>query len=81
MIKKNIGPTDIFICESTASCLVYNPTETYANAIADFIYDNNYTCAMIYHENQDKAILLQRMIGGKLANDIEEAEEYEKTLC
>jgi hypothetical protein len=81
MIKTNIGPTDIYICESTANCVVYNPTETYAREIAEYIYENNYTCEMIYHENKDKALMLQRLIGGLATTDLTQAESYEKTLC
>jgi hypothetical protein len=81
MIKTHIGPTDIFICESTAQCIVYNPTETLANQIAEFVFSNNYVCTAIYHENPHKAVHLQRMIGGAVVADTAEIAKYENTLC
>lgn len=44
MITHNIGSTVISICESTAQCLVYEPTDTYFNEILNFIDTNNYIC-------------------------------------
>jgi hypothetical protein len=81
MIKTNIGPTDIYICESTANCIVYNPTETLANQIAEYIYKNNYICGAIYHTDINKALYLHRMTGGNIITDQAQAEAYEKTLC
>lgn len=81
MIKHNIGPTDIYICESTANCIVYNPTETLANQIAEFVFVNNYTCGAIYHENYNKALALHRMIGGNIYTDMHQVESYQNTLC
>lgn len=81
MITHNIGPTDIYICESTAHCIVYNPTETFANQIAEFVFVNNYICGAIYHEKYDKAVVLHRMIGGEIYTDTSKAKEYENTLC
>lgn len=81
MIKHNIGPTDIYTCESTAHCIVYNPTETLASQIAEYVFVNNYICGAIYHENYDKAFALHRMIGGDIFTDIAQAEAYENTLC
>lgn len=44
MITHNIGSTVISICESTAQCLVYEPTDTYFNEILNFIEKSNYVC-------------------------------------
>lgn len=81
MIKTHIGPTDICVCESTAKCIVYNPTETLANQIAEFVFSNNYTCAAIYHTSLYKALPLQRMIGGVVVTDADEIVKYENDLC
>lgn len=81
MIKTNIGPTDIFICESTANCIIYNPTETLANQIAEFVFSNNYVCTAIYHETPHKATNLQRMIGGAVITDANEIAKYEADMC
>jgi hypothetical protein len=81
MIVHNIGPTDIVICESTAQCLVYNPTETCIDLIVNYITNNNFTCGAIYHENINKAVLLQQQVGGQVITDSETAKAYESTLC
>ena len=81
MIKHTIGPTDIYICESTAICIVCNPTETLAGEVADYIFTNNYTCGVIYHESDDNALALHRLVGGNIYTNIDQVEEYKKTLC
>lgn len=81
MITYSIGPTDIVICESTAQCLIYNPTETYVDLIVDYIVNNNFTCGAIYHENINKAISLQQQLGGQIFTNFETAKAYESTLC
>jgi hypothetical protein len=81
MIKTHIGSTDICVCESTAQCIVYNPTETLANQIAEFVFSNNYTCTAIYHETAHEAMHLQRMIGGVVITDADEIVKYENNLC
>lgn len=80
MIKHSIGPTDILVCESTAQCLIYNPTETYIDLITDYITKNNFTCGAIYHENTDKAILLQQQVGGKILENQQQATRFENSL-
>jgi hypothetical protein len=81
MIKCNIGPTEIVTCESTAKCLVYTPTETCIDLIVKYIVENNFTCGVIYHDNIEKAVLLQQQLGGEIITDFKIAKTYENTLC
>ena len=81
MITHSIGPTDIIICESTAQCLIYNPTETCIDLIVNYVTTNNFTCGAIYHENLDKAVLLQQQLGGIVITDYDAAKTYENKLC
>lgn len=81
MITHNIGPTTILVCESTANCLIYNPTETYLDQIVNYVVNNNYTCGGIYHNDTYKSMQLQKQVGGKIFTDEQHAISYEKTLC
>lgn len=80
MITHSIGPTDIVICESTAQCLIYNPTETCIDLIVDYVTKNNFTCSAIYHENIHKAAALQSQLGGTIITDLSNANTYEKNF-
>lgn len=62
---KNIGPTTITVCESTANVTVHMPTETYFNEIVSFVFDNNYVCKGVYHSNIELAKKLATQIGGE----------------
>lgn len=81
MITHSIGPTDIVICESTAQCLIYNPTEVCIDLIVNFVTKNNFTCGAIYHENRSKALMLQQHLGGAIITEFHSAKTYESTLC
>ena len=66
MMDVSIGPTTVTVCESTAHCCVINPTETYVDQIADYIFTNNYVCDAIFHDKLDKAQVLQNKVGGRV---------------
>jgi len=79
MIKHTIGSAKIFVCESTANCIVYNPNQS--QHIAEYIQQNNYVCGAIYHPLLDTALELHKLVGGDIYTDIEGADQYKKTLC
>lgn len=78
MMDVNIGPTTLTICESTAHCVVYDPTETLIDNITAHIFDNNYVCDAVYHHDERKAKLLQHKVGGIVTTDIDTIDNITK---
>ena len=77
MITHNIGSTVISICESTAQCVVYEPTDTYFNEILNFIDTNNYICVGACGK------IAQRFVhyaGGTAVETQAELDKIEKTF-
>lgn len=79
MIKKNIGSTIVTVCESTARCTVYQPTDTYFNEVLEYINKNNYVCAGVYSSGN----IGQRFAyysGGKILNDEDALKNLETSF-
>jgi hypothetical protein len=70
MIEKHIGPTTITVCEATAHCTIYNPTETYINEIVNDIDISNYVVDFIYDPREKAGMSLKHQIGGLVTKDI-----------
>lgn len=77
---KNIGPTIITVCESTANVTVHMPTETYFNEIVSYVFDNNYVCQGVYHSNIDVAKKLATQVGGMPTADEQQLKKIEQSF-
>lgn len=69
MIVKGFGNTTVYICESTARVAIKNPDIQNLNALANFVFDNNYICFIIYSEDQNTSNMLLKKIGGHVVNE------------
>jgi len=78
MMFNNIGPTTISICESTANVTVHMPTETYLNEIVSYVFDNNYVCKCVYHDNIEIAKKLATKIGGEPTSSEDRLKQIEE---
>jgi hypothetical protein len=69
MITLNVGPTVITVCESTAKCAIYKPTETCFDLLIETIDKNNYICEIVYSENLQLAQKVAYYAGGTPTDD------------
>lgn len=69
MITLNVGPTIITVCESTANCAIYKPTETFFDALLDVVNSNNYICKVVYSDNFHLAQKFAYYAGGTPTDD------------
>lgn len=69
MITLAVGPTIITVCESTAKCAVFKPTETLFNLLLDTISKNNYICEVVYSDNLELANKTAYYAGGLATDD------------
>jgi hypothetical protein len=79
MITKNIGSTIVTVCENTARCTVYQPTDIYFNQILEYIGINNYVCAGVY-STKDIAERFVYYSGGTLFKNEDELKDMELTF-
>jgi hypothetical protein len=69
MITLVVGPTVISVCESTAKCAVFKPTETLFDLLLHTIEKNNYICEIVYSENLQLAKKVAYYAGGSATDD------------
>jgi DNA-directed RNA polymerase subunit L len=69
MITLSVGPTVVTVCESTAKCAIYQPTETLFNLLLDTINKNNYVCEVVYSNNLQLAQKVAYYAGGTATDD------------
>lgn len=78
MITLSVGPTVITVCESTAKCAIFEPTETLFNLLLDTLNKNNYTCEVVYSKNLSLATKVAYYTGGKATDNESVAKDVEK---
>lgn len=69
MITINVGPTIITVCESTAKCAIYKPTETLFDLLLETVDKNNYVCEVIFSDSFHLAQKVAYYTGGKPTDD------------
>lgn len=69
MISHNIGSTIVNVCESTARCVIYEPTETYFDQLIDFVQKNNYVCVGI-HSTKPIGKKVEYYLAGLLSDNV-----------
>jgi hypothetical protein len=69
MLTFNVGPTIVSVCESTANCAVYYPTEILLNLLLDKLNQNNYVCKVVYCDNLQLAQKVAYYAGGIATDD------------
>lgn len=79
MISYNIGSTIVNVCESTARCVIYQPTETYFDQLIDFVQKNNYICIGI-HSTKDIGKKVEYYLAGTLSVDEKDILKLEETF-
>lgn len=80
MITLTVGPTIITVCESTAKCAVYKPTETLFNLLLETIDKNNYICEVVYSDNLALAKKTAHYTGGLSTDNEMVAKGIESTF-
>lgn len=69
MITIAVGPTIVSVCESTAKCAVFKPTETLFDLLLQTIEKNNYICEIVYSDNLQLAEKVAYYAGGSATDD------------
>tara|TARA_B100000900_G_scaffold409979_1_gene426832 strand:- start:962 stop:1204 length:243 start_codon:yes stop_codon:yes gene_type:complete len=80
MIEHEFGSTIIHVCEDTARCIVYHPTDDNVDTLADYIDKNNYICAMIVG-NSAAVLGLKAQVGGITTEDKTTISLFERQIC